>query len=76
MPRKLHLRSEFAGEDGASGLPLNKPVRSLSASEKLRLIYTTGTENPQAPLSGRAFEGTGRFDFYVPPSHIPPPPPE
>lgn len=66
------LRSEFAGEDGRSGLPL-KPSSACSASEKLRLTYTTGTEDPDAaPDNGRAFRGVGQFDPVLPPSKIPP----
>lgn len=49
--------SEFNGEDGRSGLPKHKPVRAMRAGEKLRLIYTTGTLDPDAPLDRRAWNG-------------------
>lgn len=48
--------SEFNGEDARTGLP-KKPHSALTASEKLRLGYTTGTENPDAPLNRRAWTG-------------------
>lgn len=48
--------SEFNGKDARTGLPL-KPRSALTASEKLRLGYTTGTENPDAPLDRRAWTG-------------------
>jgi hypothetical protein len=48
--------SEFAGRDATTGLP-DKPVDALSASEKLRLGYTTGVEDPNAPLDRSAWLG-------------------
>lgn len=69
------LRSEFTGQDGPSGLP-QKASQHLSASEKLRLVYTTGTESTMAPLSRRAWLGSGRYNPYIPPTRIPPLPPE
>ena len=67
------MRSEFAGEDGRSGLP-RKPSKACTASEKLRLLYTTGTADPDAaPDGGRTFRGVGPHDPVVPPSKIPPP---
>lgn len=71
----MATRSEFAGQDGPSGMPLYKN-NHLRAKDKLRLVYTTGTQDCTAPLSGRAFKGDGRFNPYVPPSRIPPLPPE
>jgi hypothetical protein len=48
--------SEFNGKDAKTGLP-DKPRDALTASEKLRLGYTTGTTDPNAPLNRRAWTG-------------------
>lgn len=48
--------SEFEGESGESGLP-KKPSDALSASEKLRLGYTTGRYDADAPLDRSAWLG-------------------
>lgn len=65
-------RSEFAGSDGASGLPRDKPHGALTASEKLRLVYTTGTEDPKAALDNhRTFHGLDDVFTVIPPSNIP-----
>ncbi len=50
------MTTEFRGDDAPSGLP-RKPKDALTASEKLRLAYTTGTEDPEAPLNNRAWHG-------------------
>lgn len=55
MARKIGP-SEFNGEDAKTGLP-KKPTTALTASEKLRLGYTTGTINPDADLDRRAWTG-------------------
>lgn len=34
-----------------------KGEEALEASEKLRLVYRTGTENPTAPVDNRAWNG-------------------
>lgn len=49
--------SEFNGEDGRSGLPKHKPRSALTASEKLRLGYTVGVEDTDAPPNRRAWTG-------------------
>jgi hypothetical protein len=49
--------SEFEGARGPAGISI-KPEDVLSSSEKLRLGYLTGTENPEAPVSRHAWEGT------------------
>jgi len=48
--------SEFNGEDGKSGIA-KKPISALSASEKLRLGYTVGIEDPDLPPNRRAWTG-------------------
>lgn len=50
--------SEFEGKSGKSGLPKLKPKHLLNASEKLRLGYTTGVEDPDAELDRSAWLGT------------------
>lgn len=49
--------SEFNGEDGRSGLSKHKPRSALTASEKLRLGYTVGVEDTDAPPNRRAWTG-------------------
>lgn len=49
--------SEFNGEDGRSGLPKFKKKSQMSAAEKLRLGYTVGREDPDAPPDRRAWTG-------------------
>lgn len=49
--------SEFNGEDGRSGLPKFKPRSAMTASEKLRLGYTVGVEDPDLPPNRRAWTG-------------------
>ena len=49
--------SEFNGEDGRSGLPKFRPRGLLSSADKLRLGYTVGVEDPDAPLNRRAWTG-------------------
>lgn len=49
--------SEFNGEDGLSGLPKFRSQSAMSASDKLRLGYTVGIEDPDAPLNRRAWTG-------------------
>lgn len=51
------MKSEFNGEDGRSGLPKYKPVKAMSAGEKLRLGYTVGVEDPDLPPNRRAWTG-------------------
>lgn len=71
----FHDRSEFVGLTGPAGVPYFKRFHNLSASERLGLVYRTGTENPTAPRdNGRAFRGCGRQNVYVPPTRIPPDP--
>jgi hypothetical protein len=41
--------SEYAGRDTPSGV-LATPYEKMSAHERLRLYYTTGTKDPDAPL--------------------------
>jgi hypothetical protein len=54
--------SEFGGASGPAGVH-HKPVDALSASEKLRLGYLTGTEDTEAPVNRHAWEGTDP-DFW------------
>ena len=51
-----NLESEFGGHDGTTGLP-DKDRGVLTASEKLRLGYTTGKEDVNAPLDRSAWLG-------------------
>jgi hypothetical protein len=51
------LVSEFNGEDGRSGLPKYKPVKMLTAAQKLRLGYTVGVEDPDMPPNRAAWVG-------------------
>lgn len=48
--------SEFNGEDGRSGIA-KKPVSALTPSEKLRLGYTTGVDDPDAKPDRAAWLG-------------------
>lgn len=48
--------SEFGGHEGRSGVA-KKPADALSAAEKLRLGYTTGVEDADAPLDRNAWLG-------------------
>ena len=50
------MTAEYSGASGRSGLP-KKPTDALTASEKLRLGYTTGTADADAPLNSRAWTG-------------------
>lgn len=50
------MTTEFEGERGPSGIP-RKPTDALTPAEKLRLGYTTGTEDPDAELNNRAWHG-------------------
>lgn len=52
--------SEFGGMDGPHGMDPRKPSHLLTASEKLRLMYSTGTANPAAPIdeARHAWNGT------------------
>lgn len=52
----MPLVSEFNGEDGKTGLP-KKQKNQLSASEKLRLGYTVGAEEPDKELDRAAWLG-------------------
>lgn len=58
----MSLESEFAGKDGASGLPKDKRPSRMRASEKLRLLYTTGRLDPSLPRDPRVFKGSKRAD--------------
>lgn len=48
--------SEFAGEDGRTGLP-KKRRSQLTASQKLQLGYRVGREDPDAEPDRAAFLG-------------------
>lgn len=48
--------SEYGGKIQKNTV-YEKDESALTASEKLRLIYRTGTEDPQAPVDDRAFLG-------------------
>lgn len=48
--------SEFGGHEGRSGV-LAKPIPRLTPSDKLRLGYTTGVEDPDAELDRGAWLG-------------------
>lgn len=49
-------RSEFGGHEGRSGV-IAKPTPRLTPSDKLRLGYTTGVEDPDSPLDRDAWLG-------------------
>lgn len=57
----MSYTSEFNGKDARTGLP-DKPKSALTPSERLRLGYTTGTEDPNAPLDRRAWTGESPED--------------
>lgn len=51
------LISEFAGEDGRTGMPKFKKAKNLRAGEKLQLGYRTGKEDTDAELDRSAWLG-------------------
>jgi hypothetical protein len=57
--------SEFGGEPGPHGIDKRKTSVNLSATDKLRLGYTAGVEDPTAPVDPKrhAWNGT-TAEFY------------
>lgn len=53
-------RSEFTGETRDNTLPMKERGAPLDASERMRLIYVTGTEDIEAEPDPRAFIGLAK----------------
>lgn len=49
--------SEFAGEDGPSGVPLKMPPSLVPTRLRLGLFYRTGTQDPRAKPDPAFFKG-------------------
>jgi hypothetical protein len=68
-------RSEYAGKDGTTGIPLN-PFRmghsNIAAWERITLLNLTGTDNTMAPFNRRAWLGGPQIGPVPIPSRIPP----
>lgn len=58
-------RSEFAGEVRSNTLPMKEVGAPLSPSERVRLIYLTGTEDIQAEPDRRAWLGWNAYPDSV-----------
>jgi hypothetical protein len=56
---------EYTGEFRDNTLPAKKQGMPLSAQERQRLIYVTGTENIEAEPDRRAFLGIGPYPDSV-----------
>jgi hypothetical protein len=76
MPRpfddKHEGTSEFGGAVGPAGVA-PKGREALTASEKLTLGYQTGTEDPEAPVDERWFQGEDPAKWDALAVQFPPP---
>jgi len=66
--------TEFEGAKGPAGVSI-KGREALTASEKLRLGYATGTEDPEAPTDVRWFQGNDPAKWDALRDEFPPPNP-
>jgi hypothetical protein len=66
--------TEFEGAFGPAGVAI-KGREALTASEKLRLGYATGTEDPEAEVDEHWFQGEDPAKWEALRAEFPPPNP-